>query len=238
MTRLLQLTVAALALLIPACAGDGHFSVLGYSSRPNYDTSIRTICVPICKNYSSYTVTPMQGLEMDLHRAIVDEIQLRTPYRVVQNNPDTELSVAIRAVHRNTLNFTPFNTPREAELILTAELIWRDLRTGAILSRPARRPGQPLDPDLPQPILGEQRLVPPAGPPIADLPARPGQEGMVVRPDEEPIIDPRFRRAVVPVVIRGAGHFRPELGESTTTALQTAIRKVAVQITRAMETGW
>jgi hypothetical protein len=42
----------------------------------------------------------------------------------------------------------------------------------------------------------------------------------------------------VPIQIRAAAQFRQELGESTTTGLQKAIKQIAKQITSAMETGW
>src|SRR5262245_4301843 len=139
MKRLFCLLVAATALTIPACAGDGHFCLLGYSTRPNYDTRIKTISVPMVRNRTTYVVTPVVGLAQDLHRELINQIQLVTPYRVTQGNPDTELTVSIRSVTKNLLNYTPFNTVREAELIVTVDVIWRDLHTGEILSRPSRR---------------------------------------------------------------------------------------------------
>ena len=42
--------LAACALALPSCAWDGHFDLLGYSTKPNYDTTIRTVRVPIFKN--------------------------------------------------------------------------------------------------------------------------------------------------------------------------------------------
>jgi hypothetical protein len=237
MTRLFFLGLLAAAAT--GCAGDGHFCLLGYSTRPNYDTRIRTVCVPMIKNRSAYVVTPVVGLEQDLHRALVDQIQLVTPYRVTQANPDTELSVIIRSVAKNLLNYTPFNTVREAELIVSVDVIWRDLRTGEILSRPSRRPGQPVDPELPQPLLADGLLPMPR--PIGDVPARPDGSGQMVKPeqtDEESPNDPRTRRPVQPICLRTSANFREELGESTTTALQQAIKKIARQITSAMEPGW
>ena len=37
-------------LLLAGCTSDGHFSLLGYTTAPNYDTSIRTVYVPIFGN--------------------------------------------------------------------------------------------------------------------------------------------------------------------------------------------
>src|SRR5688500_6525836 len=135
------LLVALFCCAVPACSWDGHFSVLGYSTKPNYDTRYKSVRVPICKTRTRWTVTPAPGMEMDLQRAIVREIQTKTPYRVTQADADTELLCTIVGFHKNLLTFTQFNTVREAETILTVELVWRDLRTGEILSKTARRVG-------------------------------------------------------------------------------------------------
>lgn len=230
--------LAALLVASVGCAGDGHFTILGYSTKPNYDTRFRTVSVPMVKNRSSYIVTPVVGLEQDLHRALIDQIQLVTPYRVTQNDPDTQLNVTIRNVSKNLLNYTPFNTIREAELIVTVDLIWRDLRTGEVLSRPSRRPGQPIDSETPQPLLLNGNL-PRNIPRIGDVPDRPEAAAQaVIAADEEQFVDPRTRRTVTPITLRISANYREELGESTTTALQAAIKKIARQITAAMEPGW
>ena len=55
--RCLLPALLSCALLLPSCAWDGHLNVLGYSTRPNYDTSIRTVRVPIFKNKAPVKVT-------------------------------------------------------------------------------------------------------------------------------------------------------------------------------------
>src|SRR5581483_4674756 len=114
--------VALACCAVPACSWDGHFSVLGYSTKPNYDTRFKTVRVPICKARTRWTVTPAPGLEMDLQRAIVREIQTKTPYRIAQQDADTELLCTIVSFQKNLLSYTQFNTIREAETILTVEL--------------------------------------------------------------------------------------------------------------------
>ena len=42
----------------------------------------------------------------------------------------------------------------------------------------------------------------------------------------------------MPVVVRAVGYVRPELGSSTTTAMQEAMDQLAVQILQALETSW
>jgi hypothetical protein len=73
------------------------------------------------------------------------------------------------------------------------------------------------------------------------VPARPDGSGQMATPaptDEELPIDPRTRRPVQPICLRTSANFREELGESTTTGLQQAIKRIARQITSAMEPGW
>src|SRR5262245_34894283 len=106
LTRRTALVVlAGVALASPACLSDGgHFSLLGYSTRPNYNTSYRTVRVPIFKNQTYMTVTPVPGMEMDLTRAVVREIELKTPYKVVQCDADTELVGRIIGFQKILLN--------------------------------------------------------------------------------------------------------------------------------------
>lgn len=240
---LLCLALASGMLSLPACVGldwDGHFTVLGYSTQPNYDTRYKTVRVPICKNRTRWTVTPVVGMEMDLTRAIVREIQTKTPYRVAQDDADTELLCTIVNFQKNLLNFTQFNTVREAETVMTVQLVWRDLRTGEVLTKTARRMGQPIDPETKQPLLATaDSLMPPGSKPIATpgVPTMPDQGPVAAEDDENPI-DPVTKKKIVPVVVKSTAHFRPELGESITTAMQRNIDRMAVQIVSALETGW
>src|SRR5438309_500771 len=80
------------ALLLPSCESDGHFAILGYTTRPNYDCSIHTVQVPVFKN-----LTFWKGIEFDLTKAVVREIESKTPYKVVSNacDADTILTGAI-----------------------------------------------------------------------------------------------------------------------------------------------
>src|SRR5436190_23661824 len=94
-------TLVLLALLLPSCDWDGHFTILDYTTRPNYDTSIHTVRVPIFEN-----VTMRRGLEFDLTRAVIREIEAKTPYKVVSAGcaADTELKGRIVTLNKNLLN--------------------------------------------------------------------------------------------------------------------------------------
>jgi len=199
--------LAACALLLPSCAGDGHVSILGYSTKPNYDPNIRTVRVPIFKNKTFMTVTPVVGMEMDLTRAVVREIEQKTPFKVVQDceNADTELRGVIVGFQKVMLNYNPFNEVREAETQLVVQLVWRDLRTGKILSRGPRRFGEGVEGDPRQPLLATPDSVFPPGVkpvPIAGIPAAP--DSIAVVPDEalndpnNPFIDPVSKRPIPP----------------------------------------
>src|SRR5438552_14575544 len=105
--------VAVAASLLPGCANwDGHFCVLGYTTRPMYDLSIRTVRVPIFKN-----LTFRHGLEFQLTEAVVREIQAKTPYRVVQSceDADTELIGTIVGRSKAVINFNQLAETREAQ---------------------------------------------------------------------------------------------------------------------------
>lgn len=137
---LLTALIAGVALSLSACAWDGNFTLLGYSTKPNYDCSIRTVRVPMFQN-----VTIWRELEFELTRAVVREIEQRTPYKVVsaESNADTELTGKIIAFNKLLLNRNQLNEVREAQTTLAVEVIWRDLRTGAVLSVP--RPSNPAE---------------------------------------------------------------------------------------------
>jgi hypothetical protein len=142
--RFVQLLMAGLIFLLPSCDWDGQFCVLGYTTRPNYDTTnIHTVYVPIFKNN-----TFRRGLEFDLTRAVIREIEAKTPYKVVSDpsRADTELTGTVTILNKGLLNRTQFNEVREAETLLAAEISWRHLRTGEILTKPRPGPGAPPPP--------------------------------------------------------------------------------------------
>ncbi len=132
-----------LALLASSCGWDGQFHILGYTTRPNYDSSIHTVRVPIFKNTTFY-----HGLEFDLTRAVIREIESKTPFKVVSEGcpADTELNGKIVNFNKNILNRNQLNEVREAETVLSVEVTWKDLRSGEILSKPRPRPGEPPPP--------------------------------------------------------------------------------------------
>ncbi len=144
--RCFFVVLSLVVLVLPSCTWDGNFTVLGYTTRPNYDTSIHTIRVPIFKN-----LTFRRELEFDLTKAVVREIEAKTPFKVVGEGcpADTELTGTIVTVPKTLLNRTQLNEVREAETLLGVQVVWRDLRTGEILSREKPPPGAPPPPPPP-----------------------------------------------------------------------------------------
>jgi hypothetical protein len=250
--QLALLACAAVALTLPSCESDGNFTILGYTTKPNYDCSIHTVRVPIFQNR-----TFRQGIEFDLTRAVVREIEQKTPFKVVGPNvdADTELTGIIVSYIKNTLNVNPLNEIREQETDLTVEVTWRNLRTGEYLSNP-RKPGSsgPALPPLPgagpisvapgviaagsasaptNPGASVAALTPPASG-TAPVVGADGLPVPVVGPDGVPIpLQPKAS-----VIVTSTGNFIPELGESLATAQQKAVDRLAVQITSMMEKPW
>ncbi len=220
----LCLSIAILALSLPACMSDGHFTIAGYTTAPNFDNSKRTVYVPVFKND-----TRRRRLEFELTQAVVLEIELKTDYKVVSDRAraDTELSGAIRVAAKVLWNRNQQNTIREAQTQLFVDVSWRDLRTGEILSAPREGLGAP-------PI--NQRL---ARPPL--LQPQPGP-GATSDPSFDPLglnNDPRATQAFIPgSTVRSFGMYLPELGGSTATGFQQAINRAAVQIVSLMEKPW
>jgi hypothetical protein len=71
-------------LAVPACQSGGHFSLCGYSTKPVYDTNIRTVYVPIFKN-TAFRDSVRRTIEYDLTRKVIQQIESKTPYKVVSD---------------------------------------------------------------------------------------------------------------------------------------------------------
>jgi hypothetical protein len=193
--------------LAGGCGWDGHFKLLGYTTRPNYDESIKTVYVPTFRN-KMFQTEPYRRMEVHLTRAVVREIETKTPFKVVSDceKADTELLGTVLFVNKQILNRNQQNEVREMELVLGVEVVWRDLRDGRILTN-RRRQAPPVDPTLPP---FDPNLPPPAEGP--DIP--------------------------IPVLLQATGRGLPEAGESNATALDMAMNRAAVQVVNLMEKPW
>ncbi len=143
MTAARVLLVLVLAALVAGC---------GYSHKPLFDTTYRTVSVPIFDNRTFY-----RGVEFDLTEALKKQIELRTPYKVVNDESgDTILRGSVVAVRQNRLSRErEGGMVQELEMALVVDFEWKDQRTGeAIVDRrglvasssyvPAQPVGEPL----------------------------------------------------------------------------------------------
>ena len=74
-------------LALSGCESGGHFTFLGYTTRPNYDTCIKTVYVPIFESKILLDETRRQ-IPFDLTRAVIREIEAKTPYKVVSDRSE------------------------------------------------------------------------------------------------------------------------------------------------------
>jgi hypothetical protein len=232
------LLVTAVVLSLSSCEWDGNFTVLGYTTKPNYDDNIKSVYVPIFAN-----ITFRRGLEFDLTQAVIREIQLKTPFKVVSNREcaDTELTGKIINLNKLMLNRNQLNEVREAETTLTVEIVWRDLRTGEVLSQPRPKNGifPPPIPMIdappgtmpPAPISAPTPPMELAGPVGAPMPPSPIEPVQGPAPTGAPPPPP-------PVLVQSIAGFIPELGETLATAEQRNVNRLAVQIVSMMEKPW
>lgn len=136
--------ITAMMALLVAC---------GYQQGGVFRTDVRTVAVPIFSNQSFY-----RGMEFDLTEAVVKQIELKTPYKVVgEDVADTVLHATIRRVEQSLLSRSDDGgLPEELELRVLLDIEWLDARTGQPLrSReglevvghyvPARPVSQPLE---------------------------------------------------------------------------------------------
>jgi len=120
------LTAAVLAgfALLAGCAG----YQIGTESL--YSTSIQTVYVPMFQSVSF-----RRGLGERLTEAVIKEIELKTPYKVVGNPPaDSILTGRIVGENKRTVIPSRVGGQREAEVLLRVEVTWIDNR-GNIISQ-------------------------------------------------------------------------------------------------------
>lgn len=127
------------AIVLTACAlapsgcgynNNGGGSSDGYQWNSIYRKDISTVAVPIFKS-TDY----QRGVEFTLSKALVNQIEASTPYKVVaREKADTIIEGEIVSVRANTLSSDQQSAlPQEQMLDLTINFTWKDLRTGRVL---------------------------------------------------------------------------------------------------------
>ncbi|MEC8558173.1 MAG: LptE family protein [Planctomycetota bacterium] len=117
------LGIAVMVLGLPSGCARYQF---GHQSL--YDTSIRTIYIPVVRND-----TFRQRLGVQLTEALQKAVELRTPYKVVANpSADSTLTCRVTSQSKRVVAETSTDEPRAVEALLTVELSWTD-RQGNLL---------------------------------------------------------------------------------------------------------
>ncbi len=150
----LLLSLGAATPLALGCRSGGNIKLFGYTTEPQFDPNIRSIYIPTFK-LTAFITSPYRGIDVDVTQAVVQELAARrSPMKIVSDpaRADTELIGTIVTVSKNVLNRNPQNLTREAEIILSVDIVWRDLRTSEILTnrKAAERPAATgaFDPSL------------------------------------------------------------------------------------------
>ena len=141
MTPSLRISLAAgfLALLTgcgysasdPAAGQTGPVGGLaGYQWKSLYRDDVRTVAVPIFDNRSF-----RRGVEFQLTKAIVNQLEAQSPYKVVpRERADTILEGEISDIFVRTFSQDPRTAlPQEQFYLVRVNFTWKDLRTGRIL---------------------------------------------------------------------------------------------------------
>ena len=102
----------------------------GYHWGSLYRDDVRTVAVPVFSNRSF-----RRGVELALSRAIVNQLEATTPYKVVpRERADTVLEGEIVDIHLRALSADIRTAlPQEQLYIVRVNFTWKDLRTGKIL---------------------------------------------------------------------------------------------------------
>jgi hypothetical protein len=135
------LVVVAAVMALPLGCGynqqgsDKNKLDTGYRWNSLYREDVQTVAVPIFTNR-----TYSRGLEFRLTEAVVKQLELHAPYKVVpKERADTVLEGQIVDVSSMTLSKDyRTNLPREQQITLVVSFIWKDLRNGRILAQRSR----------------------------------------------------------------------------------------------------
>jgi hypothetical protein len=214
--RFLFLAAYAPLAAVIGCRGTAP-TVFGYKLGADalYDPNITSVYVPVFHNRTLQT-TPYRGFEVDVTQAVIREIGKTTTFRVVSDpsRADTELLGNIVLIDKAILNRTQQNTVRDGDVVVTVDVVWRDLRTGELLS--SQRKGR----------------LPGTGPRPGDLEPIPFDPSIPLPPEACEV------QPLVPARITVGGRFVPELGETNASASKRVQDQIAVQIVSMMERKW
>lgn len=122
--RAFFLAFTVVAAIVPGCA------VYRFGNRSLYRCDIRTVHVPMVQSD-----TFRRNLGERLTEAVVKEIELKTPYKVVDaDSADSILNVRFISEGKRVLSETPNDDPRDLETDYFVQMRWTDRRGDLIAS--------------------------------------------------------------------------------------------------------
>lgn len=119
----------ALVLFILACCG--CVEIGGYSNESLFPKDIRSVCLEMFDNQSF-----RRGVEFKLSEALAKRIEAATPYKIIssKDRADTLITGQIVQVNEMILSVErETGRPLEKELVLSAVVNWKNLKTGRFL---------------------------------------------------------------------------------------------------------
>jgi hypothetical protein len=125
-----QYTLLAAMALMALVGGILALPGCGYSTNPTYNTEYQTVFVPIFKNKTFY-----QGLEFDVTKALINEIEARTPYKsLTTSTADTTLEGTIISVDQAIVSRErETGLPQDMEFRITVDVVWKKSLTDKVI---------------------------------------------------------------------------------------------------------
>jgi hypothetical protein len=124
----------------------------GYKWSSLYRGDVKSVAVPIFTNRTFY-----RGVEFNLTKAVVSQMETQTPYKVMpKEKADTILEGEIDRIRVRTISYSPSNSlPQEQLFEVIVNFTWKDLRTGKMYVE--RRDFRQTAPYYP--TLGEEQFA-------------------------------------------------------------------------------
>lgn len=165
--------VLMLMLMLGGCGyqwadtgGGGFAQEPGHKWNGLYRQDVKTVAVPIFTNRTYY-----RGVEFNLTKAVINQIESRTPYKVVaREQADTILEGEVNVGVFTQSRSQTMGLPQEQLYHIIVNFTWKDLRSGKMLAvRHGFEQTSPYYPTLGEdPFAGSQDAVERLGLAIAE----------------------------------------------------------------------
>ncbi|MBL8821276.1 MAG: LptE family protein [Planctomycetia bacterium] len=203
-----KMTLFLTLVLLAGCTADAmrDYTVFGYQIGSQARPDIKTVRVPIFRN-----TTFFRDIEYELTQAVIKRIEDTTPYKVVNENADAQLTAVIKLGTSHVILQNELNEGRTRDFTLVVEASFVDSRTGQ-------------DYFIPTTLLPAMSSAPPPSPQTDVLAPPPG-----VQPPPATLKPRLFARNTM---------YSQELGQSFALAKQKVIDELAIAIVNSMEKTW